>query len=413
MLWKGSRRADCKSAPGAGQLALEILPFKLTKGTMLRFVLTAICLFCCSLAFAIDTASLPIPKAPTVAAKSYLLIDFDSGQILAEKDVDAQVEPASITKMMTAYVVFKELAAGSLQLNDMVTVSEKAWRTPGSRMFIQEGKQVSVEDLIQGMIVQSGNDATVALAEQVAGSEETFAAYMNRYGEELGLTGSHFTNSTGLPDKEHYTTAKDIARIAKALISDFSDYYKWYSQREFTFNEITQYNRNKLLWRDESVDGIKTGHTDSAGYCLVTSAKRGDMRLISVVLGTKSESARASASQALLNYGFRFFETHKLYDARSKLTEARVWKGAVNEVPLGLDDTLYVTVPRGRYQALAASIEVQKTILAPVAEGQSYGSVQVRLDGDLLADPPLVALQSIPEGSFWQRIIDEAMLYLE
>ncbi len=379
----------------------------------MRFVLTAICLFSCSLAFAVDTASLPIPKAPTVAAKSYLLIDFDSGQILAEKDVDAQVEPASITKMMTAYVVFKELAAGSLQLNDMVTVSEKAWRTPGSRMFIQEGKQVSVEDLIQGMIVQSGNDATVALAEQVAGSEETFAAYMNRYGEELGLTGSHFTNSTGLPDKEHYTTANDIARIAKSLISDFSDYYKWYSQREFTFNEITQYNRNKLLWRDESVDGIKTGHTDSAGYCLVTSAKRGDMRLISVVLGTKSESARASASQALLNYGFRFFETHKLYDARSKLTEARVWKGAVNEVPLGLDNTLYVTVPRGRYQALAASIEVQKTILAPVAEGQSLGSVQVRLDGDLLADPPLVALQSIPEGSFWQRIIDEAMLYLE
>ena len=380
---------------------------------MLRFVLTAICFLSSSLSFAVDTASLPIPKAPSVAAKSYLLIDFDSGQVLAEKDVDAQMEPASITKMMTAYVVFKELAAGSLQLNDMVTVSEKAWRTPGSRMFIQEGKQVSVEHLIQGMIVQSGNDATVALAEQVAGSEETFAAYMNRHGEELSLSGSHFTNSTGLPDKEHYTTARDIARIAKALISDFPAYYKWYSQREFTFNEIAQYNRNKLLWRDESVDGIKTGHTDSAGYCLVTSAKRGDMRLISVVLGTKSESARASASQALLNYGFRFFETHKLYDARSKLTDARVWKGAVNEVPLGLDDTLYVTVPRGRYQALAASIEVQKTILAPVAEGQSYGSVQVRLDGDLLADPPLVALQAIPEGSFWQRIVDEAMLYLE
>ena len=380
---------------------------------MLRSVLTAVCLLCCSFAFAVDTASLPIPTAPSVAAKSYLLIDFYSDQILAEKDIDAQVEPASITKMMTAYVVFKELAAGSLKLNDMVTVSEKAWRTPGSRMFIQEGKQVSVEDLIQGMIVQSGNDATVALAEQVAGSEETFAAYMNRYGEELGLTGSHFTNSTGLPDKEHYTTARDIARVAKALIRDFPDYYKWYSQREFTFNDITQYNRNKLLWRDESVDGIKTGHTDSAGYCLVTSAQRGDMRLVSVVLGTKSESSRASASQALLNYGFRFFETHKLYDARSKLTDARVWKGAVNEVPLGLDNTLYVTVPRGRYQALAASIEIQKTILAPVAEGQSYGSVQVRLDGDLLADPPLVALQAIPEGSFWQRIVDEAMLYLE
>jgi D-alanyl-D-alanine carboxypeptidase (penicillin-binding protein 5/6) len=371
---------------------------------MLRLILTCIFSLVVTPVLAIDPASLPIPKPPAVGAKAYLLIDFNSGQILAEKAADARMEPASITK---------ELAAGSLQLDDMVTISEKAWRTPGSRMFVQEGRQVSVQDLIQGIIVQSGNDATVALAEHVAGSEETFAAYMNRYAEELGLTDSHFTNSTGLPDQEHYTTAADIARLSRAVIREFPEYYKWYAEREFTYNDIKQHNRNKLLWRDESVDGIKTGHTESAGYCLVTSAVRDNMRLIAVVLGTTSEAARASASQALLNYGFRFFETHKLYDAGARLTDARVWKGTSDAVPLGLDNTLYITVPRGRYQALDASMEIQKTIIAPVTEGTSYGSVQVRLDGNLLADPPLVALQPVAEGSFWQRIVDEAMLYLE
>lgn len=380
---------------------------------MLRLFLTGILSLFVTSTLAIDPASMPIPKPPEVGAKAYLLIDFDSGQVLAEKAEDARMDPASITKIMSTYVVFKELAAGSLQLGDMVTVSEKAWRTPGSRMFIQEGRQVSVEDLVHGVIIQSGNDATVALAEHVAGSEETFAAYMNRYAEELGLADSHYTNSTGLPDKEHYTTAADIARLSSAMIREFPEYYKWYARKDFTYNDITQHNRNKLLWRDESVDGIKTGHTDSAGYCLVTSAVRDNMRLISVVLGTKSEAARSSASQALLNYGFRFYETHKLYDAGARLTDARVWKGATDAVPLGLDDTLYITVPRGRYQALDASMEIQKNIVAPVTEGMSYGSVRVRLDGNLLADPPLVALQPVSEGSFWQRIVDEAMLYLE
>lgn len=380
---------------------------------MLRLFLTGILSLFATSTLAIDPASMPIPKPPEVGAKAYLLIDSDSGQVLAEKAADARMDPASITKIMSTYVVFKELAAGSLQLGDLVTVSEKAWRTPGSRMFIREGRQVSVEDLIHGVIIQSGNDATVALAEHVAGSEETFAAYMNRYAEELGLADSHYTNSTGLPDKEHYTTAADIARLSSAMIREFPEYYKWYAQKDFTYNDITQHNRNKLLWRDESVDGIKTGHTDSAGYCLVTSAVRDNMRLISVVLGTKSEAARASASQALLNYGFRFYETHKLYDAGARLADARVWKGATDAVPLGLDNTLYITVPRGRYQALDASMEIQKTIVAPVTEGMSYGSVRVRLDGNLLADPPLVALQPVSEGSFWQRIVDEAMLYLD
>lgn len=380
---------------------------------MLRIFLTCIFSLVVTSAFAIDPSTLPIPKPPAIGAGAYLLIDADSGQVLAEKAADARMEPASITKIMSMYVVFKELAAGSLQLGDMVTVSEKAWRTPGSRMFIREGRQVSVEDLIQGVVVQSGNDATVALAEHVAGSEETFAAYMNRYAEELGMKNSHFVNSTGLPHKDHYTSASDIVTLSRAMIREFPEYYKWYSQREFTYNDIKQQNRNKLLWRDESVDGIKTGHTESAGYCLVSSAVRDHMRLIAVVLGTESEAARASASQALLNYGFRFFETHKLYDAGARLTNARVWKGATDAVPLGLDNTLYVTVPRGRYQALDASMEIQKTIVAPVSEGMSYGSVQVRLDGNLLADPPLVALQPVAEGSFWQRIVDEAMLYLE
>jgi len=380
---------------------------------MLQLFLTGILSLFATSTLAIDPASMPIPKPPEVGAKAYLLIDSDSGQVLAEKAADARMDPASITKIMSTYVVFKELAAGSLQLGDLVTVSEKAWRTPGSRMFIREGRQVSVEDLVHGVIIQSGNDATVALAEHVAGSEETFAAYMNRYAEELGLADSHYTNSTGLPDKEHYTTAADIARLSSAMIREFPEYYKWYAQKDFTYNDITQQNRNKLLWRDESVDGIKTGHTDSAGYCLVTSAVRDNMRLISVVLGTKSEAARASASQALLNYGFRFYETHKLYDAGARLADARVWKGATDAVPLGLDNTLYITVPRGRYQALDASMEIQKNIVAPVTEGMNYGSVRVRLDGNLLADPPLVALQPVSEGSFWQRIVDEAMLYLE
>jgi len=358
-------------------------------------------------------AALPIPKAPSTGAKSFIVQDFDSGRVLAEKNADQPVEPASITKLMTAYVIFNELQAGNISLSDMVTISEKAWRTPGSRMFVEVGKQVSVEDLLQGMIVQSGNDATVALAEFIAGSEETFAALMNRHAEEIGLTGSHFENSTGLPGENHTMTAQDIARLTAMLIRKYPEYYKWYSQKEFTFNDITQYNRNKLLWRDESVDGLKTGFTDSAGYCLVTSAKRDGMRLITVVLGTESANARVDASQALLNYGFRFFETHKLYDAGTRLTTSRIWKGSTETVQLGLDKALYVTIPRGQYKSLDASMSINDLIMAPVREGQALGTVQVKLNDEIVAEQPLVSLQAISEGSFWQRISDEALLYFE
>ena len=358
-------------------------------------------------------AAMPVPQAPAVKARAYLVEDFHSGQTIAAKNPDQRIEPASITKLMSAYVVFQEIRNGTLSLEDKVQISEKAWRTPGSRMFVEVGTQVSVADLMKGMIIQSGNDATVALAEKVAGTEASFASLMNHHAKRLGMDGSHFVNSTGLPDPQHYTTARDIARVARALIAEFPEYYQWYSERQFTYNGITQYNRNKLLWRDESVDGIKTGHTDSAGYCLVTSAKRDGMRLISVVLGTKSEEARADASQALLNYGFRFFETHKLYDANSKLTRARVWKGATEEVDAGLKDTLYVTIPRGRYKNLDASMQLRKQILAPVDAGEVLGEVLVRLDGQTVAEKDLVALQSVGEGNFWQRIVDEALLYFE
>jgi D-alanyl-D-alanine carboxypeptidase (penicillin-binding protein 5/6) len=358
-------------------------------------------------------AALPIPKPPSTGAKSFIVQDFASGRVLAENNADQPVEPASITKLMTAYVVFNELQAGNITLGDMVTISEKAWRTPGSRMFVEVNKQVVVEDLLQGMIVQSGNDATVALAEYIAGSEETFAALMNRHAEEIGMTGSHFENSTGLPGENHYMTAQDIARLATLLIRKYPEFYNWYSQKEYTFNDITQYNRNKLLWRDESVDGLKTGFTDSAGYCLVTSASKDGMRLITVVLGTESANTRVDASQALLNYGFRFFETHKLYDAGTRLTTSRIWKGSTETVPLGLDEALYVTIPRGQYKSLDASMSIDDLIMAPVSEGQALGTVQVKLSDEVVADQPLVSLQSIGEGSFWQRISDEALLYLE
>jgi D-alanyl-D-alanine carboxypeptidase (penicillin-binding protein 5/6) len=367
----------------------------------------------CFVVAVLEAAPLPIPKPPATGAKAYILQDFDSQRVVAEKDSDQSIEPASITKLMTAYAVFMELKSGNITLEDMVTVSEKAWRTPGSRMFIEVGKQVSVQDLLQGMIIQSGNDATVALAEYIAGSEDTFAALMNRHAEELGLTGSHFMNSTGLPDAEHYMSAHDIALLAGRLIREFPEYYKWYSQKEFTYNDITQYNRNKLLWRDESVDGVKTGHTESAGYCLVTSAKQEDMRLISVVLGTDSETARADASQALLNYGFRFFETHKLYDGGNQLATSRVWKGEIDSVSLGIDKPLYATIPRGQYKSLDASMTIDNRITAPVAAGKALGKVHVTLGETVIAEQDLVALQAINEGSFWQRIIDEALLYFE
>ncbi|PKM45577.1 MAG: serine-type D-Ala-D-Ala carboxypeptidase [Gammaproteobacteria bacterium HGW-Gammaproteobacteria-1] len=354
-----------------------------------------------------------IPDAPAVDARGYVLLDYHSGHLLAERNSGERLEPASLTKMMTAYAVFHELRAGQIKLGDMVRVSKKAWRMPGSRMFIEVGSSVSVEELLKGMIIQSGNDASVALAEHVAGSEETFAALMNEHARNIGMSATHFVNATGLPDPEHYSTARDLARLAAVLIREFPEYYTWYSEKEYTYGGITQQNRNLLLYRDNTVDGFKTGHTESAGFCLVASAKRGEMRLISVVMGTKSESARANESQKLLNYGFRFFETHKLYDAGQPLKAMRVWKGASDTVQLGLDESLYITVPRGQYSKLSASLSVENAIIAPTSKGQNLGSVNVRLGDEVLAERPLIALEEVAEGSLWQRLFDNVRMLLQ
>ena len=358
-------------------------------------------------------ATTPVPAPPSLNARGYIMVEHFSGEVLAKNNPDQRLEPASLTKLMTAYVTFSELKQGKLGLNDLVTVSEKAWRTPGSRMFIEVGKQVSVEDLLLGMIVQSGNDASVTLAEHVAGTEESFADLMNHYAAELGMTGSHFENSTGLPSPEHYSTATDMATLARALIDRFPDYYRWYAQREFTYNDITQHNRNTLLWRDASVDGLKTGHTEAAGYCLVASAKRGDMRLITVVMGTPSEKARADSSQALMNYGFRFFETHRLYEAGQPLERGRIWKGETEELPVGLAEDFFVTIPRGRYDDLKATMDMRSQLVAPVAAQEVVGKVSVTLDEKPLAEKPLHALAAVAEGGIFRRISDTVLLWFE
>jgi D-alanyl-D-alanine carboxypeptidase (penicillin-binding protein 5/6) len=349
---------------------------------------------------------LPIPAAPSLSAKTYILQDFATGQILAESQADDRVEPASITKLMTAYVVFGELKRGNIHLNDEVVISENAWRTGGSRTFVEVNTRVPVETLIKGVIIQSGNDASVALAEKVAGTEEIFAALMNQQAQKLGMSGSHFVNSTGLPHQNHYMTTRDIAILTRALIRDFPEYYGWYSERKFTYNNITQYNRNTLLGRDPSVDGCKTGHTEAAGYCLVSSAKRDGMRLIAVVMGTRSPKTRAQESLALLNYGFRFYDTRSIYTAREPVTSVRVWQGANEELPLGLADDLSVTLQRGRWQELSSTIEVQDSITAPITEGQNLGVVIVKLGEEALFSKPLIALTTVPEGSWWQQLID-------
>ena len=360
-----------------------------------------------------ENAEIATPPAPTIAASAYILQDFHTGKVLAENNADAKLAPASLTKIMTVYVVFRELSNGHLHLGDMATISEKAWKTSGSRMFIDLGNQVKIEDLLQGVIIQSGNDASVALAEHVAGDEATFADMMNQHAARLGMTNSHFKNSDGLPVEDHYTSARDLAILTTALIKEFPDYYRWFSQKEFTFNKITQHNRNQLLSRDESVDGVKTGFTDDAGYCLVASALREDMRLISVVMGAKSANARANENQTLLNYGFRFFESHRLYEGKKPLNEARIWKGASKTIPLGLGEDLYATIPRRQYPDLKAVINVDKKITAPVKEGAKLGSVKVTLKDELIIDKDLVALQTVEQGNIFQRLADSAMLMME
>ena len=355
----------------------------------------------------------PTPAPPIIGATSYLLVDSRTGHELATLEADKAVAPASLTKLMTAYVVFNTLRQGQLSLGDEVTVSEKAWRTPGSRMFIEVGKRVSVEDLLLGMIVQSGNDASVALAEHVAGSESVFAEMMNQQAQALGMHSTNFVNATGLPDDKHYTTARDLSTLARAIIEEFPDYYRWYSVREFEFNDIKQPNRNNLLWRDPSVDGMKTGHTDAAGYCLVASAERDGMRVISVVLGTSSAKARVDGSQALINYGFRFFETRLVYKAGEAITNARIWKSAHEFTGLGLLEDLYVTIPRGTYDSLDSVLNVPAVLLAPVAQGQPLAELRISLAGSDLVATPLRALTDNPDGSFWQRTRDNISLLFE
>ena len=378
---------------------------------MLRtWMLTALAL---AIAPALQGQEVPIPAPPQLGVKGYILIDHATGDVIAESNPDEILEPASLTKLMTAYTVFKALGDGQVNLDDEVRVSERAWGTEGSRTFIELGTAVSVEDLLQGMIVQSGNDASVALAEHVAGTEAVFADLMNFYADQLGMESSSFRNSTGLPDPDHYMTARDAATIARAIITEFPEYYMWYSQRQFTYNEIEQFNRNSLLWRDESVDGLKTGYTEAAGYCLVTSAERSGMRLVSVVMGSYSAEARANDSQALLNYGFRFFETYRLYSGGDEVTAARVWKGETDTVALGVAEDHFLTIPKGRYDSLNSETTLDTELTAPIEAGATLGTVTISMNDEELAVLPLVALTDVGEAGLWERIKDEISLWFE
>lgn len=376
-----------------------------------RFMLLALLLFGGSVGA--QTQSIPIPAPPNLASDSYILIDFASGEVLVDQNSHAPRDPASLTKIMTAFVVFSELSAGNMSLDDEVLVSEKAWRAQGSRMFIEVGDRVSVENLLRGMIIQSGNDASVALAEHIAGTEETFAVLMNRYADELGMTNTSYTNAAGLPEPDHSSSAADTAHLVRALIDRFPEFYSYYSERVFTWNDIEQPNRNRMLWRDPTVDGVKTGYTQAAGYCLATSAYRDGMRLISVVMGASSPNARIEQSQALLNYGYRFFESHRLYAAGEPIQQARVWKGTEKSVDLGLASDLDLVIPVRSYANLNAQISIDATLEAPLEAGQVVGHVRVSLDEELLAQAELITLQPIAQAGFFRRAIDSVLQWLE
>jgi D-alanyl-D-alanine carboxypeptidase (penicillin-binding protein 5/6) len=353
------------------------------------------------------------PTPPAINARAYILQDYDSGRVLVEINADEPVEPASLTKMMTVYVALAQLADGKFQIDDLVPISKKAWKMGGSKMFIEVGKQVPVEDLLKGVIIQSGNDASVALAEFVAGDESAFADLMNQYARQLGMANTNFVNASGLPQARHYSTARDMANLAAALIRDFPVHYPLHAVRSYTWNNIKQYNRNPLLRRDDSVDGVKTGHTESAGYCLVASAKQGDMRLVSALMGSASEDSRLSETQGLLRYGFRFFETNRVYESGAPITRVRVWQGQSEQLETGIADNLYLTVPRGEFRKLATGIVVEEKILAPVRAGQQIGVVSISLDGEAIAQRPLVALAEMPEGGLWRRMSDYVKLWFE
>jgi serine-type D-Ala-D-Ala carboxypeptidase (penicillin-binding protein 5/6) len=350
------------------------------------------------------------PTQPKLNAKAYLLVDVNSGKILAEQDSEKKLPPASLTKMMTLYVISKALHNEQIHLSDKVHISKSAWKTGGSRMFVKAGQDVEIEDLLKGIIVDSGNDACVAMAEHLGGSEEGFADLMNQAAKQLGMNNSHFTDSTGLPRKDLYTSAKDLAILARALVKEFPEYYHWYKQKWFTFNEIRQPNRNRLLWRDASVDGMKTGYTDNAGYCLAASAKKNDMRLISIVLGSPTDAARADDSERLLKYGFRFFETHRLYEAEKPLAELPLYKGIDNHLSIGLAQDQYVTIPTGQYQYLSIKTEASKYLQAPIEKGQKVGDLVVVFNGEVLSTRPLHALKAVPQAGLFSRAQDSVAL---
>jgi D-alanyl-D-alanine carboxypeptidase (penicillin-binding protein 5/6) len=352
------------------------------------------------------SAQAPVPQPPQINASSYILIDFNTGTVLAEREIDSRVEPASLTKLMTAYVIFKAIEEEQMSLNELVLVSERAWRTEGSRMFIEVGDQVRVEDLLRGMIIQSGNDASVALAEHLAGSEAAFANLMMYYADLLGMTGSSFMNATGLPDPNHYMTARDVATLAQAIISEFPNYYQLYSERSFTYNDIQQGNRNTLLRRDPSVDGLKTGYTDSAGYCLASSAIRDNMRLIAVVFGMNSAEARAEGSQVLLNYGFRFFETRRLINVNENVAEARILGGTPAYIPVGLGEEVFLTLPRGTYDDISVQVDINPDLWAPVDIGAQVGDIQILLNDSIVYENTLNALNSSEDAGYWQMLKD-------
>ncbi|MEQ8408002.1 MAG: D-alanyl-D-alanine carboxypeptidase family protein [Gammaproteobacteria bacterium] len=349
-----------------------------------------------------------IPRPPEVAASSYILLDAQTGHVIIESNADEPLPPASLTKIMTAYIAIEEIISGNMAMDDMVHISEKAWRMEGSKMFVGVDTQVSVEDLLRGIIIQSGNDASVAIAEHIAGSEDAFADMMNQYAEVLGMNESFFMNASGLDTEQYYNTmsARDLAILARATIQNHSEFYPIYAEREFTYNDIRQGNRNTLLFRDRNVDGLKTGWTDAAGYCLVASAQRDDMRLVSVVMGTESEEARAVETQKLLTYGFRYYETHKLYDANQILTNVPVFSGEQNAVDLGITEEVYVTIPRGQAENMSASVDVEETIQAPLQSGQIMGVVNVTLDEDLIYRGDVITMQAVEQGGLFKRFMD-------
>ena len=375
------------------------------RNTLFNFLLVSMVLL------STQVFSAPIPKAPNPDVKSYILVDYDSGMVIAAKNPDLILPPASITKIMTSYLAFTELENKTLDLKDEVLISENAWKTGGSKMFIEVGKKVRVDELLHGIITSSGNDASVAMAEHISGNEETFAIYMNQMAESLGMTNTNYANSTGLPDEELYTTAKDVALLSRALIKDFPKEYKLYSQKEYVFNKIKQYSRNKLLYLDNSVDGIKTGFTKKAGYCLATSAKRGSRRLISVVLGAKSPNQRTKVSKSLLEYGFRFYETHKIFSSNEELIQTRVFNGDKNNISLGVIDDTYISVPRRQIKNIKKKFVIDRNLSAPVNQNEAVGYMVIELEGKTINTYKLFAMESINEGSLYRKTLDSIYRY--